>query len=89
MNTTASSVTLRKNVKRAAEAMLRKGAAPAVDYVVKPSDNGRFEIVWKIARAPPLYEVRLVPRYERGPGSKMAAGTEFPDPAKKLPDGPI
>jgi pyruvate/2-oxoglutarate dehydrogenase complex dihydrolipoamide acyltransferase (E2) component len=44
---------LRKNAKRAAEAMIRKGTAPAVDYGIKPSDNGRFEIVWKIAKAAP------------------------------------
>jgi hypothetical protein len=58
MDTTASSFTLRKNAKRAAEAMIRKGTAPAVDYGIKPSDNGRFEIVWKIAKtAPTTYEV--------------------------------
>jgi len=51
MDTTASSFTLRKNAKRAAEAMIRKGTAPAVDYDVNPSDNdGRFEIVWKTAK---------------------------------------
>jgi hypothetical protein len=53
MDTTASSFTLRKNAKRAAEAMIRKGTAPAVDYGIKPSENGRFEIVWKIAKAAP------------------------------------
>src|ERR1700719_963516 len=35
MDTTASSFTLRKNAKRAAEAMIRKGTAPAVDYGIK------------------------------------------------------
>src|SRR5205085_7799681 len=49
MDTTASGFTLRKNAKRAAEAMIRKGTAPAIDYGIKPSNNGRFEIVWKIA----------------------------------------
>jgi hypothetical protein len=34
---------LRKNAKRAAEAMIHKGASPAVDYVIEPSANGRFE----------------------------------------------
>jgi hypothetical protein len=53
MDSTASSFTLRKNAKRAAEAMIRKGTAPAVDYGIKPSENGRFEIVWKIAKAAP------------------------------------
>ena len=33
MDTTASNFTLRKNAKRAAEAMIRNGTAPAVDYV--------------------------------------------------------
>ena len=32
MDTTASSFTLRKNAKRAAGTMIRKGIAPAVDY---------------------------------------------------------
>src|SRR5271155_605715 len=53
MDTTTSGFTLRKNAKRAAEAMIREGTAPAVDYVIKPSDNGRFEIVWKIAKTAP------------------------------------
>src|SRR5580700_9455526 len=53
MDTTASSFTLRKNAKRAAEAMIRKGTAPAVDYDINPSGNERFEIVWKIAKTAP------------------------------------
>ena len=51
MDTTASSFTLRKNAKRAAEAMIRKGTAPAADYGIKPSGDGRFEIVWKSAKS--------------------------------------
>jgi len=53
MDITASSFTLRKNAKRAAEAMIRKGTAPAVDYGIKPSANRRFEIVWKTAKTAP------------------------------------
>ena len=53
MDSTGSSFTLRENAKRAAEAMIRKGTAPAVEYGIKPSDNGGFEIVWKIAKAVP------------------------------------
>src|SRR5438477_1442278 len=53
MDTTASSFTLRKNAKRAAEAMIRKGTAPAVEYGIRPSDDGRFEIVWKSVKAAP------------------------------------
>jgi hypothetical protein len=29
--------------------MIAKGTAPTVDYGIKPSDDGRFEIVWKTA----------------------------------------
>jgi hypothetical protein len=50
MDTTASSFTLRKNAKRAAEAMIRKGTAPAVDYDINPSGNGRFKISGKPSR---------------------------------------
>ena len=50
MDTTASSFTLRKNAKRAAEAMILKGTAPAADYGIKASGDGRFEIVWKSAK---------------------------------------
>src|SRR5437762_13134153 len=53
MDRTASSVTLRKNAKRAAEALLRKGTAPAVEYGIKPTGDGRFVIVWKTAKAAP------------------------------------
>src|SRR6476660_5413025 len=53
MDTTAHSFTLRKNAKRAAEAMIRKGTAPAVDYDINLSGNGRFEIVWKTVKAAP------------------------------------
>ena len=60
MDTTASGFTLRKNAKRAAEVMIRKGTAPAVDYGIKPSANGRFEIVWKTAKtAPTTDEVEI------------------------------
>src|SRR5690242_11537093 len=53
MDTTASSFTLRKNAKRAADAMIRKATAPAVDYVIKPTEDGRFEIIWKSAETAP------------------------------------
>jgi hypothetical protein len=53
MDTTASSFTLRKNAKRAAEAMIRNGTAPAIDYSIEPRDNGRFEIVWNTAKTAP------------------------------------
>jgi hypothetical protein len=49
MDTTASSFRARKNAKRAAEKMIADGKAPAVDYGIRPRDDGRFEIVWKKA----------------------------------------
>jgi hypothetical protein len=47
MDTTASSFTARNNAKRAAEKMIANGKAPAVNYGIRPRDDGRFEIVWK------------------------------------------
>ena len=47
MDTTASSFTARNNAKRAAEKMIANGKAPAVDFGIRPRDDGRFEIVWK------------------------------------------
>jgi hypothetical protein len=47
MDTTAPSFSTRSNAKRAAEQMIAKGVAPAVDYGIERRDNGRFEIVWK------------------------------------------
>src|SRR5580693_8635215 len=49
MVTIASSFTARNNAKRAAEKMIANGKAPAVDYGIRPRDDGRFEIVWKTA----------------------------------------
>jgi hypothetical protein len=40
------------NAKRAAEKMIGNGTAPAVDYRIKPRDDGRFEIEWKTNPAP-------------------------------------
>jgi len=50
MDTTASSFTARNNAKRAAEKMIANGKAPAIDYAIRPRDDGRFEIIWKTAR---------------------------------------
>ena len=47
MDTTPSSFTARNNAKRAAEKMIANGKVPAVDYGIRPRDDGRFEIVWK------------------------------------------
>jgi hypothetical protein len=50
MDDTAS-FSSRGNAKRAAEQMISKGTAPALDYGIKPRDDGRFEIAWKTAEA--------------------------------------
>ena len=73
MDTTTSSFTLRKNAKRAAEAMIRRGTAPAVDYGIKPGDNGRFEIVWKIAEAAPTTDEVEIKVAEASPDQPVTA----------------
>src|SRR6202023_2423612 len=84
MDTTASSFTLRKNAKRAAEAMIRKGTAPAVDYGIKPSDDGRFEIVWKSAKpAPTTDEVET--EIAEAPANQPAAASPTEDASPHAP----
>jgi hypothetical protein len=73
MDSTASSFTLRKNAKRAAEAMIRNGTAPAIDYDINPSDNGRFEIVWKTAKAAPTTDEIEIEIAEASAGQLAAA----------------
>jgi hypothetical protein len=55
MNDTGN-YTARKNAKRAAEKMIVDGKAPAVDYAIRPRDDGRFEVNWKATRASPTTE---------------------------------
>jgi hypothetical protein len=85
MDITASSFTLRKNAKRSAEAMIRKGTAPAVDYGIKPSDDGRFEIVWKSAKTAPTTD-EVETEIAEAPANQPAAalpteGASQPAPA--------
>jgi hypothetical protein len=47
-----STFSTRSNAKRAAEKMLTAGIAPAVDYHIKPRDDGRLEIKWKTNPVP-------------------------------------
>jgi hypothetical protein len=47
-----SNFSTRSNAKRAAEKMIGNGTAPAVDYRIRPRDDGRFEIEWKTNPAP-------------------------------------
>ena len=89
MDTTASSFTLRKNAKRAAEAMIRKGTAPAVDYGIKPSDDGRFEIAWKSPKTAPTTdevetEIAEAPVNQPAAGSPTEAASQ-PAPAATEP----
>src|ERR1700731_4760155 len=86
MHTIACSFTLRKNAKRAAEAMIRKGIAPAVDYGIKLSDDGRFEIVWKTAEtAPTTDEVETEIAEASADQPAAASPTEAaPEPAPAL-----
>src|SRR5690348_56882 len=81
MDSTASSFTLRKNAKRAAEAMIRKGTAPAIDYGIKLRANGRFEIVWKTAKpAPATDEVEIQPAVASADEPAAALPTEAASP---------
>jgi hypothetical protein len=84
MDTTASSFTLRKNAKRAAEAMIRKGTAPAVDYGIKPSDDGRFEIVWKSAKTLPTTD-EVETEIAEAPANQPAAASPTEDASQHAP----
>jgi hypothetical protein len=88
MDTTVSSFTLRKNAKRAADAMIRKGTAPAIDYGIKPSANGRFEIVWKTAKAAPAtdeVEIQLAEASADEPAAALPTEASQPAPAATEP----
>src|ERR1700740_737424 len=67
MDTTASSFTARNNAKRAAEKMIANGKAPAVDYGIRPRDDGRFEIVWKTVPTPGEVETEIAASRTRRP----------------------
>ena len=83
MDTTASSFTLRKNAKRAAEKMIANGKAPAVDYDIRPRDDGRFEIVWKTAS--PTGETWQVP----STAAKQASASPCPSNCvMRMPSNP-
>jgi hypothetical protein len=60
MDTTPSSFTARNNAQRAAEKLIANGKAPAVDYGIRPRDDGRFEIVWKTAPTTGEVEAEIV-----------------------------
>src|ERR1700751_6200249 len=84
---TNATFTLRKNAKRAAAAMIRKGTAPAIDYSIEHSDNGRFEIVWKTANTAPTIgevetEIAEASAYQPG-ASKAEAAPQLAPPATR------
>src|ERR1700722_6889367 len=87
MRTTASSFTLRKNAKRAAEAMIRKGTAPAVDYGIKPSDDGRFEIVWKSRKTAPTTD-EVETEIAEAPANQPPAASPTEDASQHAPSAP-
>src|SRR6202023_3239568 len=87
MDTTASSFTLRKNAKRAAEAMIRKGTAPAVDYGIKPSDDGRFEIAWKSPKTAPTTD-EVETEIAEAPANQPAAASPTEDASQPAPAAP-
>jgi hypothetical protein len=50
-----TSFTLRHNAKRAAERMIRAGAAPSIDYGLRTREDGRIEIVWRTGDRPSMH----------------------------------
>jgi hypothetical protein len=103
MDTTASSFTARNDAKRAAEKMIANGKAPAVNYGIRPRDDGRFEIVWKTAPTTGEVEAEIAtaataaedghysanPRFsvDEEPAASSAPASGAPEPDNKWPDG--
>src|SRR2546421_5016260 len=95
MDTTASSFTARNTAKRAAEKMIANGKAPAVDYGIRPRDDGRFEIVWKTVPTTGEVEASTNPRLSvnedpsdappNAGAEEVAAATGHEPPASSLP----
>ena len=53
MDANTPSFSNRSNAKRAAEAKLANGTAPAAEYELRTRDDGRAEIVWKTSPVVP------------------------------------
>jgi len=89
MDTTASSFTARNNAKRAAEKMIANGKAPAVNYGIRPRDDGRFEIVWKTAPTTGEVEAEIATAATAAEDGHYSANPRFSvneDPSE-WPDG--
>ena len=84
MVTTASSFTARKNAERSAEKMIANGKAPVVDYGIKPSDDGRFEIVWKSAKTAPTTD-EVETEIAEAPANQPAAALPTEDASQHAP----
>src|SRR5215510_12598116 len=81
MDTTANSFSNRGNARRAAETMITKGTAPAVDYGIKPLDDSRFAIVWKTgdtAATTDEVETEVAATTETATGGDQAATGDDP-----------
>jgi len=90
MDTTASSFTARKNAKRAAAKMIANGTAPAVDYGIRPRDDGRFEIVWKTAPITGEVEAETdepAAATADKPAASSGPASSATEPESKWPDG--
>ena len=64
--------------------MIRKGTAPAVDYGIKPSDDGRFEIVWKTVKTAPTTD-EVETEIAEAPANQPAAASPTEDASQHAP----
>jgi hypothetical protein len=89
MDTTANTFTNRSNARRAAEAMIAKGTAPALDYGIKPRDDGRFEIAWKTGNASTaVSEADVVSAEQNWSGPSLTTG-EVETEIAEVPEKPM
>ncbi len=89
--TTKPSFSSRSNAKRAAEKAIADGTAPSVDYGIQPTDEGRFEIVWKTASGTSAASnIKQVEAAEAATEPERAADTAEPaDPTNGPAEGEL
>jgi hypothetical protein len=73
-----STFSTRSNARRAAEKMITAGIAPAVDYGIKPRDDGRFEIVWKTGNGTPATTGEIETEITTATAAESSAATSEP-----------
>jgi len=73
-----STFSTRSNARRAAEKMITAGTAPAVDYGIKPRDDGRFEIVWKTGNGTPATTGEIETEITTATAAESSAATSEP-----------